>query len=43
VRSAASPDEVLLDFLQSTYEAAAHGAGYDRDALEGQVGAPFQD
>jgi hypothetical protein len=34
VRSAASPDAVLLDFLQSTYEAAAHGAGWDRAALE---------
>jgi hypothetical protein len=25
----------LLSFLQSTYEAAAESAGWDRDALEG--------
>lgn len=34
VRSAASPDEALLAFLQSTYEAAADRAGWDRAALE---------
>ena len=34
VREAASPDEVLLEFLQSTYEAAADNARWDRDALE---------
>jgi Family of unknown function (DUF5996) len=34
VRAAASPDEVLLEFLQSTYEAAADNAKWDRDALE---------
>ena len=34
VRSAAKPDEVLLEFLQSTYEAAANRAGWDRKALE---------
>jgi hypothetical protein len=34
VRSADSPDEVLLEFLQSTYEAAADLAGWDRKALE---------
>ncbi len=34
VRSAASPDDALLDFLQSTYEAAAGCAGWDRTALE---------
>ena len=28
------PDAVLLDFLQSTYEAAAHLSGWDRAALE---------
>lgn len=34
VRRAPSPDDALLDFLQSTYEAAAAGAGWDRAALE---------
>jgi hypothetical protein len=34
VRSAASPDEALLAFLQSTYEAAADLAGWPRTALE---------
>ena len=34
VRTAASPDEVLLEFLQSTYEAAADLARWDRGALE---------
>ena len=34
VRSAADPDAVLLDFLQSTYEAAATSARWDRLALE---------
>jgi hypothetical protein len=34
VRVAASPDETLLDFLQSTYEAAAAHGHWDRAALE---------
>lgn len=34
VRTAVDPDEVLLQFLQSTYEAAAALARWDRDALE---------
>jgi hypothetical protein len=36
VRSASSPDDVLLEFLQSTYEAAANLARWDRGALEMQ-------
>lgn len=36
VRSAASPREALLDFVQSTYEAAAELAGWDRGSLERQ-------
>ncbi len=43
VRSAADPDAALLAFLQSTYEAAADLAGWDRAALEraeGQCGRP---
>jgi hypothetical protein len=34
VRQAAAPDQTLLDFLQSTYEAAANSAHWDRAALE---------
>lgn len=34
VRKAEKPDTVLLDFLQSTYEAAADLAKWDRPALE---------
>jgi hypothetical protein len=34
VRTAKSPDEVLLSFLQSTYEAEATNAKWDRNALE---------
>ncbi len=34
VRQAADPDAVLLEFLQSSYEAAADLARWDRDALE---------
>jgi hypothetical protein len=34
VRSARDPDALLLDFLQSTYEAAATTAQWDRVALE---------
>jgi hypothetical protein len=38
VRTAADPDEALLAFLQSTYDAAADLAGWDRAALERQEG-----
>ena len=34
VARAASPDETLLEFLQSTYEAAATLGSWDRAALE---------
>jgi hypothetical protein len=34
VQRAADPDEVLLQFLQSTYDAAADLGGWDRNALE---------
>jgi Family of unknown function (DUF5996) len=40
VRTADDPDKVLLDFLQSTYEAAAISAKWDRDALECPAGQP---
>jgi hypothetical protein len=38
VRSAGDPDGALMDFLQSTYEAAAKLAKWDRAALECAVG-----
>jgi hypothetical protein len=34
VRTAVRPEEMLLDFLQTTYEAGADLAGWDRPALE---------
>lgn len=34
VRRSSAPDEILLQFAQSTYEAAAHSAKWDREALE---------
>ena len=40
VRTAADPDATLLSFLQSTYEAAADAAGWDRAALECEPGRP---
>jgi hypothetical protein len=40
VRTAADPDAVLMAFLQSTYEAAANLAGWDRAALECEEGQP---
>jgi hypothetical protein len=38
VRTADAPDRMLLDFLQSTYEAAANAAKWDRAALECELG-----
>jgi hypothetical protein len=43
VRTAEDPDAVLLAFLQSTYEAAATTARWDRAALERQNGADNHD
>jgi hypothetical protein len=40
VRTAEHPDQALLEFLQSTYEAAANAAKWDRDALECALGQP---
>ena len=40
VRAAADPDATLLAFLQSTYEAAANAAQWDRAALECVPGRP---
>ncbi len=40
VRQSAAPDRTLLDFLQSTYEAAANSARWDRAALERAADTP---
>lgn len=40
VRQAESPDDMLLEFLQSTYEVAATIGGWDRQALERPVPHP---
>lgn len=40
VRTASSPDAVLLEFLQNTYEAAAETGRWDRAALECPLGKP---
>jgi hypothetical protein len=39
-RTAASAERALLDFLQSTYEAAADAGKWDRAALECAPGIP---
>jgi Family of unknown function (DUF5996) len=40
VRTAGDPHQALLDFLHSTYEAAAISGKWDRDALECDPGQP---
>jgi hypothetical protein len=40
VRSAPDPDALLLDFLSTTYAAAADAGGWDRTALECEIGIP---
>ncbi len=40
VRSARDPDALLLDFLSTTYEAAAQAGNWDRGALECPLGVP---
>jgi hypothetical protein len=42
VRHSADPDTLLLDFLSSTYAAAADLAGWDRGALDCALGVPAQ-
>src|SRR3954465_12029210 len=42
VRTAADPEGALLEFLQSTYEAAANAAHWDRAAVECSFGQPRQ-
>ena len=40
VRNAAAPDDALLAFLESTYEAAADTASWDRKVLERRTRIP---
>ena len=40
VRKAADPEALLLDFLATTYAAAAETGGWDRAALECPIGVP---
>jgi hypothetical protein len=40
VRTAPDPDALLLDFLSSTYTAAAEAAHWDRSQLECSIGIP---
>ncbi len=40
VRTAGDPEEMLMEFLTSTYEAAASAGNWDRAALETPVGVP---
>jgi hypothetical protein len=40
VRSSADPDATLLEFLESTYRAAADLGDWDRAALESELGRP---
>jgi Family of unknown function (DUF5996) len=40
VRNASDPDAMLLAFFQTTYEAAANSANWDRSALDCALGAP---
>jgi len=42
VRNAAEPDALLLDFLSTTYRAAAETGSWDRTALECPIGVPGQ-
>ena len=42
VRNAADPDALLLDFLATTYAAAAETGGWDRAGLECPFGVPAQ-
>jgi hypothetical protein len=40
VRNAANPDALLIDFLSTTYRAAADAGNWDRAALECPLGVP---
>src|SRR5262249_8085306 len=40
MRASSDPEQTLMEFLQSTYEAAADLGRWDRAALEGALGQP---
>lgn len=40
VRRSGDPEATLMDFLKTTYDAAAHCGGWDREALECELGKP---
>ena len=40
MRTADDPEQALMDFLMSTYEAAASAGKWDRTALENPLGLP---
>ena len=40
VRTAGDPEQMLMEFLTSTYEAAATTGNWDRTALECPLGVP---
>ena len=42
MRTASEPDALLLDFLSTTYAAAAETGGWDRKSLECPIGIPGQ-
>jgi hypothetical protein len=42
MRTAPEPDALLLDFLSTTYAAAAETGGWDRKSLECPIGIPGQ-
>jgi Family of unknown function (DUF5996) len=42
VRKSSASEAMLIAFLQSTYSAAAHLGGWDREALECPIGEPLR-
>jgi hypothetical protein len=42
VRNSAEPEATLIAFLESTYQAAAGSAGWNRDTLESPIGEPLR-
>ena len=42
VRTSSDPDQMILDFFRSTYEASTALAGWDRPALEGTLPTPLR-
>ena len=42
VRNSTEPEALLLEFLSTTYAAAAETGGWDREAMECPIGVPGQ-